>query len=663
MTRSTELESFLSSFQGEVESEGTFSVALDKAMHKLQQFQLERPSFFVVELLAVAVLGGATFFEARTEGQRLEFEFDGKSFSSAVLERLDDHAFLGSPDRHLRRLAIALRAVQTMKPASVVFTSQGPEQTATWRYKGQSAVKAVARASGESHNRLEVTLRTGIRALFGGPVPSLRTLLKPCGLAPLSLTVDGSVVEVPRPTSELSVALVRPGVALPDSWLESADTRIELGESPDFSAYVHVGDTQPRRLAFLVDGIALEANHALLGSKYIQALVVFPRARLDLSHASVLEDSAFLEVVSRLQWWARKCIAEHTLSVPRPELPHYWNQLARESRAYLQEVGDTELASRLANWIEAGRLESLDGLQGAVARTRAVLPKASLIQAGPAFEARPLSERIAHPDWAAPEFARELEDQGRHGDAQRVRHNFALLAANMILETQVWNKAREICQKALPEMGQPRLEPLRALFQQLLAFRPEPPEYMLALDRGDIATAIALLRPGDQPLVLAECLDLRDDRESRREALRVRLASPPRTSDSAVSYCHYELTKRNARGVVSLVDWVRLQVLSSWSARCVSTSLTWMLLPGSVREVLLGRPPCEKTMREFEQAIEEYEIPRDVAGYFYTRILFEFRRWGQSHKATELYLEILARQVLTTLQRQIQRVREGMSSL
>lgn len=660
METSQDLESFLSRFQGEVESEGTFSVALDKAMHKLQQFQLERPEFFVVELLAVAVLGGATRFEARTSGQRLEFEFDGEPFPGSVLESLDDHAFLGSPDRHLRRLAIALRAVQTMNPSEVVFTSQGPEETATWRYRKGSSVSSEQNGSSTSHNRLEVTLRAGIRALFGGPVPSLRSLLRSCSMAPLQLRVDGAALSQALPNTDLSVALVHPEVPLPADWEQAAGNQKSLKDwgGPPFSAFVYVADTQPRRLNFLVDGIALESNQSLLGGKYIQAVVLYPGARLDLSHSSVLENAGFLEVVGALQRHAREKVVDHTKSAPRRHLPHYWNQLVRETRAYFEEAGEAEVAARLEVWIEEGRRQSQAGLQGAIERPRAVLPKFESGQSTSVFDTRNRSDRIAQPDWLGPEFARELERDGFHRDAQRVRHNFALLAADMLMDTGDWAKAREICERAIPEMGQPALAELRALFQQLLSFRPDLPDYVKALDEGDVDRAITLLRRGDQLLVLAECLDLKRDRASRREALQLRLRFPPESPDPVLRYLHRELMARRARGVVSFLGWARLSLMVSWAEKSLSCSRSWMLLPSAVREALLGAKPGQEAIAELERAVEQYRIPREVAGYCYTRILFEYRRWDEPERSREHYLGILTRQILRTLQGQIRTLRD-----
>ncbi len=123
-------------------------------------------------------------------------------------------------------------------------------------------------------------------------------------------------------------------------------------------------------------------------------------------------------------------------------------------------------------------------------------------------------------------------------------------------------------------------------------------------------------------------------------------------------YLHRELMARRARGVVSFLGWARLSLMVSWAEKSLSCSRSWMLLPSVVREALLGAKPGPEAIAELERAVEQYQIPREVAGYCYTRILFEYRRWDEPGRSREHYLGILTRQILRTLQGQIRTLRD-----
>ena len=77
------LDEFLASLEGgTVHSSGAFTISEQAARDKLARYTLIHPSLYVLELMAVAVLGGASKFEVTTPGGDTHFRFDGAPLSA-----------------------------------------------------------------------------------------------------------------------------------------------------------------------------------------------------------------------------------------------------------------------------------------------------------------------------------------------------------------------------------------------------------------------------------------------------------------------------------------------------------------------------------------------------------------------------------------------------
>ncbi|MBI3925982.1 MAG: hypothetical protein HY319_10615 [Armatimonadetes bacterium] len=122
------LEAFLQEQrQGRVESQGHFTVALEKARTKLQQYQLADPSFYLLKVFQAAVRAGARRVDARltTDQVWLWFGCDQPPFAFEELP-VGLTNVLSLPDSALRHLAIGMNASLAADPWEVVWACWGP---------------------------------------------------------------------------------------------------------------------------------------------------------------------------------------------------------------------------------------------------------------------------------------------------------------------------------------------------------------------------------------------------------------------------------------------------------------------------------------------------------------------------------------------------------
>ena len=150
-----DIEEYLSAQResGRVDSEGIFTVALEKARQKLGQFQLEDPSFYLLKVVQAAVQAGTSRIDLRQTRGKLALWFD--SFSSlgglgALLAAL--HNPLEAEPGPGRSLAIAFNSAVFSSPLQVSLAWWGPDESGALLAVGEevSSTSAPSRPSGFS---------------------------------------------------------------------------------------------------------------------------------------------------------------------------------------------------------------------------------------------------------------------------------------------------------------------------------------------------------------------------------------------------------------------------------------------------------------------------------------------------------------------------------
>jgi hypothetical protein len=125
------LDDFLASLAGgPVHSSGAFTISEQAAREKLARFTLVHPSLYLLELVGVAVLGGARQFEVLTQGQDTLYRFDGEPLTAQDCHNALGQMFETSSSRRLGCLGLALTTAHGLAGRDLVVGL--PEGTFTF---------------------------------------------------------------------------------------------------------------------------------------------------------------------------------------------------------------------------------------------------------------------------------------------------------------------------------------------------------------------------------------------------------------------------------------------------------------------------------------------------------------------------------------------------
>ncbi|MBK9752471.1 MAG: hypothetical protein IPO88_03000 [Nannocystis sp.] len=119
---------------GRVESVGSFSFDREKAREKLRTFQVAEPQRYVLHLVALATLKGASQLEIECDSDDLIARFDGAPITAEDLDDLYNSSFAAAHTDHQRarqQLAIGLHAALALNPRHVRLISGAGEGAVT----------------------------------------------------------------------------------------------------------------------------------------------------------------------------------------------------------------------------------------------------------------------------------------------------------------------------------------------------------------------------------------------------------------------------------------------------------------------------------------------------------------------------------------------------
>ena len=185
---------------GEVDSPGVFTISDSKAREKLAEYQLPNPRFYVLNLLASAVAGGASYFRAGFGKDEFRFEFNGSYFEKADFEEIFSH-ILRPTDVSLQELAVALNAARTLSEDIRVESWNGQEcQVLELTPNGLSVSSTTPDSPSESQTTNRVFVRESFQInrviqRWWGSLTEKAVLKDVGGLAPLDLVLDGKALE------------------------------------------------------------------------------------------------------------------------------------------------------------------------------------------------------------------------------------------------------------------------------------------------------------------------------------------------------------------------------------------------------------------------------------------------------------------------------------
>lgn len=171
---------------GDLESKGSFTWNLDRAMDVLSQYQLADKSEYILRVIASAVASGASDFQLETLPDGYRFSWSGQGLEWTELQQLFP-SVLGGPPK-LAELAIGLGAARSLFP-SIELQATGGTLSMTGADLTISTVPSLS-----SRTTLQLR-RPRWKHLAGGILgrKELSVIARRCALAPLELTVPFAV--------------------------------------------------------------------------------------------------------------------------------------------------------------------------------------------------------------------------------------------------------------------------------------------------------------------------------------------------------------------------------------------------------------------------------------------------------------------------------------
>lgn len=198
----SEIERYLQeqTHQGQKDSVGVFTIALEKARQKLSQYQLADPSFYLLKVFQAAVHAGTSEVQIKLSRSsvRLWFETPHRAYPMTdTLRALDDA--LGVKAQGLRHLVLGLNASLVLDPVGVSWTEWAPEgEQALAIVEGELHVVAAGKKPQkkfprEGYSGYLLQLDKAPPSLLGPSASAAEhtAVSQRCGYAPLNVVLDG----------------------------------------------------------------------------------------------------------------------------------------------------------------------------------------------------------------------------------------------------------------------------------------------------------------------------------------------------------------------------------------------------------------------------------------------------------------------------------------
>lgn len=310
---------------------GTFTLALDKALDKLEKFQLPDPSFFLLQWVQALVAAGSQIItislESSFTGYSLRLGFDGPGYTARELQGLYDHVFLSGRDRsvdRLRELALGWLSASSLKPTHLAMRSNG------WGRVRGPAGKDVA-----SQLAPETTLEAGSPHLLEiagrGSYPFEQMITNNCTDVSVPLFLNGTQVSHPS---------VRTGVPWPNRPFRNGPTEGVMGAT--------YGAGSSSQIAFLRYGVNFVSRTEPALVPPVIMRVSDSTLSKNVSQTDVVRDDAYEEFLVRL----RTEMKTMGLSLTGKRIPSYQrDSLNRYLQAYIAshlDIRALEDSKRLA---------------------------------------------------------------------------------------------------------------------------------------------------------------------------------------------------------------------------------------------------------------------------------------------------------------------------
>jgi len=326
----------------ELDSAGSFSLDRDKARQKLREFRLPDPHRYVLLLVQLASLRGATEVRVDVDADDVRVAFDGTPVTRRDLEELYGAMFIDGRSHELlarRCLAVALDTAKSLATQFVVFESGQPSGEGvrfTLTDDGERVEDLDAAAAGTRIHVRDRWSSAMVEEYFKarrGLTAEAVALRRACALAEMAVFLNGE-----RVSGGLGLA--------------EASGRVVSFDSPRVRGLVGFGaEFRAAELIFVSHGVTIERKSPPELPWGLLAVVDGSSLRTDLSLTRVLQDETYDEMLAAVVEHADAALASATAG--GTGLPAWQRRSIRDRLAtYVNERG----ADRLAQVLRGGEV-------------------------------------------------------------------------------------------------------------------------------------------------------------------------------------------------------------------------------------------------------------------------------------------------------------------
>lgn len=302
---------------------GSFSLAMEKALEKLEKFQLPDATFFILQWVQAIVASGATRIKIQLDTQRLgqyyglRISFDGPGYSYKELDTMYDHVFLSGRDRsvdRLRELALGWLSACSLNPETISIQSNGWYRLRNSETGKSERVSQIA-TQDEEGNEVEQDPLHHLSIGGKGAYSFYELVQTRCGDVPAMLTFNSEPVSTGQGVT---------GVPWPNRAFESGPTRGVMGAT--------YGGAASSQIAFLRYGVNFVSRPEQALEPSVILRVNDASLSKNVSQTDVVRDEAYSEFLERV----RREMKAMALSLTRKRIPAYQrDSLNKYIQAYL----------------------------------------------------------------------------------------------------------------------------------------------------------------------------------------------------------------------------------------------------------------------------------------------------------------------------------------
>jgi len=103
-----------------------FTVARERGIHKMREFALADPHYYILELIQATVANGGNHVHIDVDDTSLQFSYIGGGYAREELAQLFDFLFASKEDlahADIRQLALGINALMIMEPSRIIIQS------------------------------------------------------------------------------------------------------------------------------------------------------------------------------------------------------------------------------------------------------------------------------------------------------------------------------------------------------------------------------------------------------------------------------------------------------------------------------------------------------------------------------------------------------------